>query len=320
MKPGVTAPALPFVDGAAVARALDDASLIERLRRAFRTGGTVPPRQHHAIPAGGEGAALLLMPAWRAGRDIGVKVVTVFPENPARGLPTVMATFLLLDGASGAPRAVIDGMELTRRRTAATSALAASYLARRSAQRLLMVGAGAMASHLIRAHAAVRPINEVTIWNRTHEKAVEMARQVAATTPARAVRDLEAAVAEADIVCCATMAREPLIQGRWLKGGQHLDLVGGFTPEMREVDDLAVRRARLYVDCRDSAPTEAGDIADPLRRGVITAADVQADLFELCRGDKAGRGNDDDVTLFKSVGHGLEDLAAAELVLERLGK
>jgi alanine dehydrogenase len=312
----MTAPALPFIDGAAVARALDDATLVERLRRAFRTGGTAPPRHHHAIPAGGAGGTLLLMPAWRAGRDMGVKVATVFADNPARGLPTVMATYMLLDGASGAPRAIIEGVELTRRRTAAASALAASYLARREARKLLMVGAGAMAPHLIRAHGAVRPINEVTIWNRSHDKAVALARRVSATTPAKAVRDLEAAVAGADIISCATMAREPLIQGRWLKGGQHLDLVGGFTPEMREVDDLAVQRARLYVDSRDSAPMEAGDIADPLARGVITAADIQADLFELCRGDKNGRGNDDDITLFKSVGHGLEDLVAAELALE----
>lgn len=308
------------IDGPAVARALDDASLVECLRRAFRAGGTVPQRHHHAVPSGGQGGTLLLMPAWRAGRDIGVKVATVFADNPARGLPTVMATYMLMDGTTGAPRAIVEGVELTRRRTAAASALAASYLARRDASRLLMVGSGAMAAHLIRAHGAVRPISKVTIWNRTHDKAQDLARRVSATTPAKAVRDLEAAVAEADIISCATMAREPLIQGRWLKNGQHLDLVGGFTPEMREADDLAVRRARLFVDSREGAAKEAGDIADPLKRGVIAAGDIQADLFELCRGDKRGRGDDDEITLFKSVGHALEDLAAAELVLERAGR
>jgi ornithine cyclodeaminase len=297
---------------------LDYPTLIERLRQAFRAGAAVPIRQQYALGDAGQPATLLLMPAWRLGGPIGVKVVTVMPGNRARDLPTVQASYLLLDGATGALRALIDGDELTRRRTAAASALAASFLARHDARRLLMVGAGALAAHLVRAHAAIRPISDVAIWNRTPARARALAGELSRTDlAARAVDDLAAAVAAADIICCATASPRPIIRGDWLRPGQHLDLVGGFTPLMREADDTAMRRSRIFVDSRVGGLAEAGDIVDPLRRGVIGEGDVAGDLFELCRGDCAGRRSPADITLFKSVGHALEDLAAAELVAEK---
>jgi ornithine cyclodeaminase len=220
-----------------------------------------------------------------------------------------------MSGETGAPRALIDGRALTAWRTAAASALAARYLARPDASHLVMIGAGALAPHLVRAHCAVRPIKRVTVWNRTHGRAVSLAFSLNVhgieTTVAE---DLETAVREADIVSCATLATKPLVHGDWLKKGAHLDLVGGFTPKMREADDAALKRAAVYVDTREGALKEAGDLADPIRRRVIKRTDVAGDLFELCAGKAKGRRRKTEITLFKSVGSAIEDLAAAMLV------
>jgi alanine dehydrogenase len=299
-------------------RALAYGPLIERLREAFRSGGEVPVRHHHTVPTpGAADATLLLMPAWQTGRHIGVKIVTVFPDNGGRNLPAVMGSYLLLDGQTGTPLAQIDGPALTARRTAAASALAASYLARADAARLLMVGTGALAPHLIPAHAATRPIREVQVWGRDPAKAQWLAERLNRPDfSVSATADLEESVRWAAIVSCATLARQPLVKGAWLQSGVHLDLVGGFTPDMREADDDAVRRARIYVDTRAGATVEAGDIVQPLRNGVIVDADIRGDLFDLTRGAAMGRGGADEVTLFKSVGTALEDLAAAQLAVE----
>lgn len=302
-----------------VAAALDYPSLIERLAEAFRGGATVPARHRHAIPE--HGATLLLMPAWDD-RFLGVKTVAVFPENAGRGLATVQASYLLMDGASGVPLASIDGHELTLRRTAAVSALAARFLARPDARRMLMVGTGAMAPHLVRAHCAVRPIAEVAIWGRAPAKAEALAARLAAELSPRSVTvcaagDLAAAAAAADLISCATLARAPLVRGAWLALGAHLDLVGGFTPEMREADDDAVKRGRIFVDTCEGALAEAGDLVDPLRRGAIAESAVVGDLAALCRGAAAGRCSPKEITIFKSVGSARADLAAAVLAFER---
>ncbi|WP_374443706.1 ornithine cyclodeaminase family protein [Stella sp.] len=309
-----------MVDAAAVERALDYPSLVAALDEAFRAGREVPLRHHHPIPQpAGRDAMLLLMPAWSRGGAVGIKIVTVYPDNGRRGLPAVIGTYLLLDGATGAPRAVIDGSTLTVRRTAAASALAASRLARTDARRLVIVGTGALAPHLVRAHAAVRPIREVAVWGRRREAAEALAGRLAAEGfDARPTADLAGAVRTADIVSCATLANEPLVRGEWLPPGCHLDLVGGFTPTMREADDEAVRRARIFVDTREGALHEAGDLVQPIAAGIVSAADVVGDLFDLARGTVPGRESQDEITYFKSVGTALEDLAAAELLVQRL--
>ena len=303
--------------------ALDYEQLIEALRQMFRSGCTVPLRQHHTVPVGGGAAdaTLFLMPAWQAGKHIGIKLATVFPSNGERGLPAVAGSYLLLDGQTGSPKALIDGPALTLRRTAAASALAASYLARPDAERLLLVGTGALAPHLLAAHASVRPIHNVLVWGRDPAKASRLAHRldrrdlrVTSTT------DLAGAVRGAHIVTCATLAREPLILGEWLPQGVHLDLVGGFTPEMREADDDCISRARIFVDTREGATTEAGDITQPLANGRLALDDIAGDLLELCRGTRAGRRFYDQITLFKSVGTALEDLAAAALLLDLIRK
>src|SRR5688500_8431360 len=301
--------------------------LIEALRTAFRRGAVAPVRHHHTISLSGEpDATLLLMPAWddlSGARDddgyLGVKVVSIYPGNSARGKPSVVCTYMLMSAATGEPLAVIDGRALTLWRTAASSALAATYLAREDARRLVMVGAGALAPYLIEAHAAIRPLTDVLIWNRTPERAAALAVRFAGRPYAmRVTTDLEAAVRAADVIVCATLSSEPLIRGAWLKAGAHLNLVGAFTPEMRECDDEAVRRARLYADTREGVLKEAGDIVLPIEAGVITRADIVGDLADLCRGEAPGRRSPDEILLFKSVGMALQDLAAARLALSRL--
>lgn len=306
------------IDDATVERRLDYPRLIERLAAAFRADSAVPLRHHHEIAVPGAAAGtLLLMPAWTLGGLLAIKLVTVFPDNRQRSLPTVLASVLLLSAETGAPLAQVAGRALTVRRTAAASALAASYLARADAAHLVMVGTGALAPALIAAHATVRRLERVTIWGRDPAKARALAAQM--TLPGISIMvadDLEAAVRTADIVSCATLARDPLVKGDWLSPGAHLDLVGGFTPTMRETDDVAIRRAAVFVDTRTGATKEAGDIVQPLASGALTVDAIRGDLYDLARGRAAGRAARDEITLFKSVGSALEDLAAAQLAYE----
>jgi ornithine cyclodeaminase/alanine dehydrogenase-like protein (mu-crystallin family) len=311
------------VSAAEIDAALTFPDLIEALREAFRGDVTVPVRHHHAIErAGAATATHLLMPAWTnaaSGNFLGTKIVNVFPDNGRRGLPSIHGTYLLMSGETGETLAAIDGTRLTAWRTAAASALAAAYLARADAASLVMVGAGALAPMLIRAHASVRPIKRATLWNHNRANAEALARDFAGQAFDISVADdLEAAVREADIISCATLSSQPLVRGGWLKPGAHLDLVGAYNPSMRESDDDCVRRARIYVDTRGGALKEGGDIVQPLAAGVITREDVKGDLFDLCRGAVTVDRKLDDITLFKSVGTAIEDLACAMLVWKRI--
>ncbi|MBN9218183.1 MAG: ornithine cyclodeaminase family protein [Mesorhizobium sp.] len=316
------------ISAAEVDRALTFPGLVETLRAAFRKGAVQPVRHHHPVERpDGAASTLLLMPAWTdfnaagtsSGGHIGVKIVTVSPDNNTIGKPAVMGLYLLLNGATGEPEALIDGQRLTQWRTACASALAASYLARKDASRLLVIGAGALSPFLAKAHSAVRPITAIRIWNRTPANAEKVAAELRAEGfAAQAAGDLDAELSEADIISSATIATDPLIKGARLKPGAHVDMVGGFTPTMRESDDDAIRRARVYVDTRAGATKEAGDIVIPLASGVLRPEAIIADLHELARGEKKGRASQDKITLFKSVGAALEDLAAGIAVYEAL--
>ena len=291
------------LDAAATAAALPFGRLIPALRRAFADGADVPARHHHALPGG---ATLLLMPAWDADW-LGTKVVTVHPGNAAHGLPAVHSTYLLSEAATGRPVLLLDGDTLTARRTAAASALAASFLARPEASRLLLVGAGRVASLLPAAHRGVRPIRSVEVWNPTAARADALVAVLQRDGfDARRVADLQAAAGQADIVSCATLSAAPLVHGAWLRPGTHLDLVGAFTPAMREADEDAMRQGRVFVDTL-AALHEAGELA-----GLGEDA-VCGTLETLCRGGAARLAAE--VTVFKSVGTALEDLAAAVLCL-----
>lgn len=319
----MTQHALRYIAAAEIDRVLDFPSLIAALHTAFCADIETPLRHHHAIARDDGEAALLLMPAWtkeKQGSFLGTKTVTVFPGNLAKGLGSVAGTYLLMSGDTGEPLLTIDGHRLTLWRTAAASALAAKYLAREDASHLLLIGAGALAPYLARAHAAVRPIRKVSIWNRSPERAATLAGDLSGEGFAvEVVEDREAVARDADIVTCITLSQNPVVSGQWLKKGAHLDLVGAFRPNAREADDDAVLRSRVYVDTRRGALKEAGDLVIPAANGIFSDADLQGDLFELCRGTVEGRKSPDEITLFKSVGTAIEDLAAAMLVFRKLG-
>lgn len=285
--------------------------IVEALRQGFRDEIATPVRHHHETSPV---TTLLLMPAW--GKDFtGLKTVTVKTDNPSLNVPTVQAAYLLIDNATGTPVVMMDGTELTRRRTAAAGALASDYLSRADSSTLLIVGAGALAKHFVHAHASVRPIKTVLIFNRTFAKSESLAQELSHEGfVASAVTDLEAAVGQADIISCLTTSTTAIIQGKWLKAGTHLDLAGAFKPSMRETDGEVVALSRVFVDTLHGAEAEAGDLIQAQAEGKFAFDQVQADLFELCSETKMGRKTDGEITLFKSSGTALEDLAAAIMV------
>lgn len=307
------------IDQAAIDAALAFPSLIDAIDEILRAEVVVPVRHHHPVQRPDGEAMHLIMPAWHAGANgyLGVKIVNVFPGNAARGLPSVMGAYVLMNGDTGAPMALIDGTRLTLWRTAATSALAARYLARPEASTHLMVGAGALSPFFLKAHRAVRPITRSIIWNKTRANAeAVVARLAAEGIVVEVADDLETAVRSADIISTATLSKAPLVQGAWLKPGAHLDLVGAFTPAMRETDDECVLRARLFVDTRGGALKEGGDLVQPIAAGLVTAARVEADLPELAQGAVIQPRQASDITLYKSTGGAMFDLATAMQIAE----
>lgn len=292
--------------------------LIAALAAMFDSDCVTPVRHHHEMEVpGGRDSTLLLMPAWLPGRYAGVKILSVFPDNASRSLPAIFGTYLLSSAQTGQMLAAIEGGELTARRTAATSALAARYLAHPQAEELLVCGTGRLSLNLLQTHAVVRPLERFRIWGRNRDNAEAIAVQAKAIgLNVEVVDDLEAAVRTADIVSCATLSSDPIVCGDWLKPGAHLDLVGAFKPSMRESDDVAIRRASVFVDTRAGAMTEAGDIVQPLRSGALTEGGIKAEMAELVSGAHQGRADNSEITLFKSVGAALEDLAGAILAYE----
>ena len=280
---------------------------IDAIERAQLTEGTDPATANH----------LLVLPAWRYRDLIGAKLVTAFPTNAAP-VPSIQTVYVLFDGRTGTPLAAMHGAQFTLRKTAADSALGASLLARPDVRRMLMVGAGNQAGHQIRAHCAVRPsLAHVAIWNRSPAKARALAAGLALPGVAvEAVEDLAAAARAADIVSCATSTTTPLLHGAWLKPGTHVDLVGGFTNDMREADDETIRRGTLFVDSRWFTVGHCGDVTGPIAAGIIAEADIAGDLFELCAGKRPGRSSDAQITVFKNAGGGHLDLMTARLVYE----
>ncbi|MEQ1804873.1 MAG: ornithine cyclodeaminase family protein [Burkholderiaceae bacterium] len=310
-----------IVDTPTTRRELPFAQLIEALRALFVEGCEVPSRHSHGIDVpGGESGTVLLMPAWRSGHHFGLKTVLVFPGNATRGLPGLHATYTLFDATTGVPLAQLDGSEITSRRTAAASALAASYLARGDAGRLLIVGAGRVGSLLAPAMHAVRPLRSISVWNRDPLRAEHLAASlITQGFDAHATDHLERSAGEADIISCATLSHSALIQGTWLRPGTHLDLIGSFTPAMREADARCFARSQVYVDTPE-ALVKSGDVLQAVAEGAFSVANLQGTLAQLCRGERPGRRGTEQITLFKSVGTALEDLAAAELVWDALAR
>lgn len=288
--------------------------LISAINNAFTSSDIeVPARHHHNFsnPEENIDSTLLLMPAWNPGKEAGIKIVTVSPNNGKFDLPSIQGTYIYLDAHKGNVKAILDAKALTAKRTAATSALATSYLARKNASAMLMIGTGALASNLILAHSSVRPIKKVFIWGRNFSKAESICKELSNEKFAvSAVENIEEIIAKVDIVSCATLSKTPLVLGKYLKNGQHIDLVGAYKTDMRESDDDLIKKSKVFVDTYQGL-RESGDILIPLQNGIISEKDINADLFELCSNKKQGRRNEQEITCFKSVGHALEDLTAA---------
>lgn len=305
---------MKVISAAELAGIADYKSIVEALRDGFKADIETPVRHHHEIS---NVSTLLLMPAWSKAWA-GLKTVVVKTDNAAMNLPTVQASYLLIDNATGATVAILDGTELTRRRTAAASALAADYLARPDASNLVIVGAGALGAHFVKAHTAVRDIKKVFIYNRTIGKAEKLSAELKREgVDAVAVSDLEKAVRQADVVSCVTTSTAPVVKGEWLKPGTHVDLAGAFKPAMRETDGDVVAKSRVFVDTRHGAEAEAGDLLQARDEGKFDFKNIQADLHELCRGTVKGRKTAAEITLFKSCGSAVEDLATAIMVYLR---
>ncbi len=293
--------------------------LVSALRKAFAEGVTVPDRLHYTLPGDGRNM-LLVMPAWRDGGPTGVKVITYMAGNAGIDLPSINGSYLLLDGHTGIPAAIFDAASLTLVRTAAVSALASSLLSNPASETLLMVGTGSLAPHMVAAHLATRPIRHVRLWGRDPNKVQSLARSLDhLACDVSVVSQLGRAVAEADIVSCATSSRVPLVQGADVRPGTHVDMVGSFTPSMREADDGLMGMGRVVVDSW-TATTESGDIVTPLAGGALSHDRIIL-LEQVIRDPALGRKSPQDITIFKSVGTGLSDLAAAERIHQRwLGK
>lgn len=311
---------MKHIDAETIHSMLDYPGLVVALKEIFTSGVNVNKRYAMSEPVSDERHNdWILLPAWQFGRYKGIKIVSVHPDNEKRGLPSVQGLYVLFDGVTGAPLVTIDGAALTLRKTAANSALASELLSRQDSSVLLMVGAGALAVPLICAHSAVRKIEKVLIWNRTEPRARLVASQLGTKIKAsvEVVSDLKKAVKQADIICCATMATKPLVSGKWLKAGAHLDLVGGYRPDMREADDDAVKKARVFVDNKSTTVKEAGDLTQPIAKGILKESMI-SDLAQLTRGLRPGRLKESDITLFKSGGGANEDLATAQYLLQKL--
>ena len=289
--------------------------LIKELKTAFSENDIMVPMRHHhdfPNPTANIDSTLLLMPAWNPSKNAGVKIVTVSPENTKYNLPSINGTYLYLDAVKGTIKAILEAKSLTAKRTAAASALASSYLSKKNASSLLMIGTGALSSNLIKAHASVRPIKEVFVWGRNFEKAKEICKNLENESfTIVPIKKIEDKISDVDIISSATLSKTPLVLGKYLKQGQHVDLVGSYKKDTREADDEVIKKATVFIDTYQGGVKESGDIVIPLQTNILKEEDIKADLFELCGGQKLGRQLEEEITLFKSVGHALEDLAAA---------
>lgn len=312
---------IPFINNEFIASHTDYKQLIEELNKGFADKVVETPMRHHhdyANPKEGIDSTLLLMPSWERGKDVGVKIVSVNPNNGKYDLPSIQGTYLYMDGHKGMIRAILDAKALTAKRTAATSALAASYLARKDASSLLMLGTGTLSVDLIKAHTSIRPIKNVFVWGRDFNKAQLIAKQFDQRNyKVVAIENYLEKLSKVAIVSCATLSKEPLIFGEFLKEGQHLDLVGAYKKDMREADDETVLKSRIFLDTYQGGLKESGDIVIPLRKGILKEADIKADLFALCSGSGKGRESGKEITFFKSVGHASEDLIGARYFYEK---
>lgn len=310
------------IDNETIDQVLNYDKMLEALYKIFISKFTMPVRHHHFYntPDSAENA-LILMPAW-TDKYLGCKQVIVAPKNAEQHLPAIHALYTLFNAETGVPLAQMDATKLTSVRTACASALAAKYLARENAENLLVIGSGSVAYHLAQAHSSVRNYKHIEVWARNTDKAQALldCLKEQGFTNVFLAKDLQTAIQKADVISSATLSKEPIIKGEWLKPGVHLDLIGSHTPKTREADDEVIRRSTIYADSREGALHETGELAIPIASGLLDPKDVQADLVELCKANKLARKNNEEITLFKSAGLAIEDLAAALMVYEAVAE
>jgi len=306
---------IPYITSEEIEQSTNFLELINSLKTAFKDNTTlIPMRHHHDFPNPeiGEDSTLLLMPAWNPSKEAGVKIVTVSPENGQFNLPSIQGTYIYLDATKGSIKALLEAKNMTAKRTASASALASSYLSKENASSLLMIGTGALSKNLIKAHASVRPITQVFVWGRSLEKAQAICDDLNDESfTITSIKNIEEVISKVDIISSATLSKTPLVLGKYLVEGQHVDLVGAYKKDTREADDEVITKGNVYIDTYQGGLKESGDILIPLKSGVLQESDIKADLFELCADKKQGRQTASEITVFKSVGHALEDLAAA---------
>ena len=310
---------MKFFDKEKTENTLNYPDLIEEIRQGFINPPEVPSRLHYHFdnPVNNTENTLLFMPAWKIGKNIGVKLLTVAPQNQQYNLGSIQGIYILFNAITGVTEAIIDAKTLTNWRTACTSALASMFLSREDSETLLMVGTGDLAPYLVKAHASIRSIKNVLIWGRNRSKANQLKESLSNDKfSVKTVESIQEGIDKADIISCATLSSNPLIKGGLLKQGQHLDMVGAFKPTLREADDEVLKRADIYVDHLEIAVIETGDLAIPIREGNLKITDIKGDLFELCKKETEGRIDMNTITMFKSVGHALEDFVAARLVIK----
>ena len=306
---------IKLIKGSFIEDHTDFLRLIDALKQGFSSKDIIVPLRHHhdfPNPKMNSDSTMLLMPSWNPNKNAGVKIVTVSPENGHFNLPSINGTYIYLDATTGLLKAILDAKSLTVKRTAAASALASSYLSNKNASSLLMIGTGALSTNLIKAHASVRPISKVYVWGRDIDKAQAVCEQLKTETfQCLPVTTIEEKIAEVSIISCATLSKSPLILGKYLRPGQHVDLVGAYKKDMREADNDTMSKASVFVDTFQGGLKESGDIVIPLNEGILKTSDIKADLFQLCSQSHKGRKHTEEITVFKSVGHALEDLVAA---------
>lgn len=283
---------------------------------ALRAGHMLPQAEIRDTFLGPANATMMTRSAYIDGLGYGAKPFTVFDANGAKGLPTVQGAMLLFDKDDGHLRAVVENRLITDMKTAADSVLGATLLARPDSRHLLIVGAGAVAAGLAQAYAAVMPqIDQITIWARRSDQAQALVTRLDGLGPTLHVAtDLQAAMAQADIVSSSTMAREPVILGDWVRLGTHVDLIGAYKADMREADDTLISRAALFVDSRETT-AHIGEIIMPLASGAITQADILEDLYQLVRDGARRRAAADEITVFKNGGGAHLDLMMADYIV-----
>ncbi len=315
------------IEAVDVQKTLSFDSVVLALRTAFSNDFGMPQRHvYHLAAIGGESTehhdSFAVLPAWND-QVMGVKAFTHLPGNPAKGLETLASKMLLFSRTTGEPLAVVDGTQLTFWRTAAISALATDYLAKADAKSLLLFGTGKLAPYMALAHASVRPLETVYVTGRNPEKIAATVAEIQAQRPdlhVHGVSNPESVIGKVDIISCATGAAEPLFSYEQVSPGTHIDLVGNHSRDRRECDSATVQYAKVFVDSRMNVLNEAGELLIPIAEGVFAETQVQGELADLCRGNSAGRLQDtlgaEQITLFKSVGTALSDLAAAYLVYQ----